>query len=55
MVLDTRPIPPAPRIRVRFDPDDAHPIIQLLEERERSEHGRDEHRHIELLAERRAA
>lgn len=52
---DTEPARRTTRIKVRFDPEDAHPIIHRLEEREQSEHGSDGHRHVDLLAERRAA
>lgn len=55
MVVATEPARQTTRIKVRFDPDDAHPIIHRLEEREQSEHGSDGHRHVDLLAERRAA
>jgi hypothetical protein len=51
----TEPALRTPRIKLRFDPNDAHPIIRRLEEREHSEHGINGHRHIDLLAERRAA
>ena len=55
MIADTEiPALQTTRIKLRFDPEDAHPIIHRLEEREQSEHGRDGHRHIDLLAERRA-
>lgn len=51
----TEPAPRTTRIKLRFDPDDPHPIIHRLVEREQGEHGSAAHRHIDLVAERRAA
>ena len=53
--MQTKPALRTTRIKLRFDPDDAHPIINRLEMREHGEHGSNGHRHIDLLAEKRAA
>jgi hypothetical protein len=53
------PVPPQPRpqirhLAIRFNPDDSHPMIEELCERERSTHDRGEHEHIDFIP-RRAA
>ena len=43
------------RIKVRFDREDSHPIIDCLESREHLDHDHPDHRHVDLLPEVRAA
>ena len=46
------PLPPRPPLQhlvVRFDPNDVHPKITELCERERENHGRGEHEHIDFI------
>jgi hypothetical protein len=50
----TYTMPPGPRpalrhIVVRFDPEDVHPKITELCERERESHDRGEHEHIDFI------
>jgi hypothetical protein len=49
-----RPRPPIRHLAIRFNPDDSHPLIAELCERERSTHERGEHEHIDFIP-RRAA
>jgi hypothetical protein len=59
MAESPTPVPPRPRspirhLVIRFNPDDSHPLIEQLCERERSVHDRGQHEHIEFIP-RRAA
>jgi hypothetical protein len=46
--------PPIRHVAIRFNPDDSHPLIAELCDRERSTHDRGEHEHIDFIP-RRAA
>ena len=50
----SRARPPIRHLAIRFNPDDSHPLIAELCERERSTHYRGEHEHIDFIP-RRAA
>jgi hypothetical protein len=52
--IQSRPRPTIRHLAIRFNPDDSHPLISELCERERSVHDRGEHEHIDFIP-RRAA
>lgn len=45
----TAPRPALQHVVVRYDPDDVHPRIAELYQRERAAHDRGEHEHIDFI------
>jgi hypothetical protein len=43
------PRAPLRHVVIRFDPEDAHPMISELCQRERESHGHGEHQHIDFI------
>ena len=50
--LPRGPRPPLGHVAIRFNPNDMHPLIAELCEREREVHGLGQHEHIDFIPQR---